>query len=616
MPSLAILSPINESEELSPYRTPFGYARYPGQRSPIGTKGSFQYVRDAAAGPSSPNPEVTMDDLWIYDCYASEDSVSPGGYPRTPVTPSHNRSISLPATTANFVPPNNIPLIKEPTPAPHRPPALSVPSRDMYGEWTVPITEDPDDLAYTGVDLDLPVINTAVYSPVEYREYSPLEQESLSTWEVIDQLASVVDLFSGLESVLSHASTSDPPPEVDEDTVFWFIEALNLFVGDCTEVAMELMRFSEFVQALLMGEREGTLAPMRTLHRASFSEQEFRDVLGSAASIPEFDVSEALAELEASVPPSPIGMPMPRERPTSLKLSTADAVLLSASLQPRSRLQSVGALARFSDHQGNQERPEESTLRKHRAYVVVGASPIEDDWSAKSIVEFQFGEGGEQQPSPSDVRPRPTSGQSTIPRPLSSPVRLEGKSFTRGRPPSLSLSDPHSPRSSHSTSSSVSSLFSNLPRSSFTTASSPRSSPRQSITFDKGDKARFPTSSVKFKKMFTNIFKNKDGSMRTPGSLPAIPATIRNLGRRNAGTGSIDATLSALSLSGMSTPSSLPPDRDPFAASPPPSASLQTPRSPDMSGLDGYSSMFASLKAASTRLPQQPLFGGIEHDRY
>ncbi|RPD64352.1 hypothetical protein L226DRAFT_379809 [Lentinus tigrinus ALCF2SS1-7] len=620
MPGLAILSPINESEELSsssPYRARFGYGRYPGQRSPMGPRSPrspYHNAHDTGAGPS--NAE-SMDDLWIYDCYVSEDATSPGGYPRSPSTPSHNRSISLPVSTANFIPPNNTPLIKEPTP--HRPPPLDVPSLPSGSPDTImEITENVGVIDSDEASLGLPSINTAVYTAVEFPEYSPLEQEVYTMREVIDQLAAAVDQFSGLESVLSRTSAVDPAPEMDEDTVFWFIEALNLFVSDCTEVALDLMQFSEFVEALLMGEKERSSLPVRTLPRASFNEREMQEVLGSAATIQEFEIVEAMAELEAAVPPSPVGQRPIRERPPSLKLSTSDAVLLQTQLQPRSRMQSVGAVGRFTERQTSKGSPPSSVrerdeaTKKHRAYVIYGdveATPIEDNWSAKSIVEFSFGEEGGQAQTDGVARPRPMSGQSAIPRPLSSPVAFGGKSLTRGRPPSLTLDSPRSP-SSHSTSSSVSSLFSALPRSSFTTSSSPRSSPRQSITFDKGDKSRFPTSSVKFKKMFTNIFKNKDGASRTA----AIPSSLRPFGRRTAGTGSIDATLSALHLSGMSAESPLAPEQDPFAASPPPSASLPIQMPPDSTSeppaLLGYSSMFVGLKAAS-QYPAQPLFGGV-----
>ena len=84
-------------------------------------------------------------------------------------------------------------------------------------------------------------------------------------------------------------------------------------------------------------------------------------------------------------------------------------------------------------------------------------------------------------------------------------------------------------------------------------------------------------------------------------------------GKRTAATGSIDATLSALSLTGPSSGSQtiLNSERDPFAATPPSSAGLPVPSAaPEpQSALDGYSSMFNPLKAAS-RYPAQPLFGG------
>lgn len=352
--------------------------RLTGRGVLVGTKGPYYNVQDTT-GPISPNPEVTMDDLWIYDCYASEDAISPGGYSRSPSTPSHNRSISLPATTANYIAPNNIPLIKEPTPqAPHRPPTLNLPYRVPQRDALLDPIYDEDVLEYAAADLYLPTINTAIFSPADYPEYSPLEQDAFSTWEVLDQLAAAVDLFSGMESVLSLASESDTPPEVDEDTVFWFIEALNLFVGDCTEVMNELAQFSEYVEALLIGEHDQAFLPVRTLPRASFSERDMQEVLASAASIPEIEVVEALAELEASVPPSPMGQRIPREKRTSLKLSTKDAVLLQASMQPRARLQSVGALGRFSGEDASQESLQSSTLRQNRSYVIIGDVSIID----------------------------------------------------------------------------------------------------------------------------------------------------------------------------------------------------------------------------------------------
>ena len=321
--------------------------------------------------PVDSKPEVSMDDLWIYDCYISEDTVSPGGYPRTPTTPLHNRSISLPATTTNFVPPNNAPLIKEPN-APRRPPALNVPPRSGRVEWNSTGVEDEatDISAYT--EGELPVINTAVFSPAEFPEYSPLEQEVLSMWEVIEQLAAAADAFSGLESTLSLANPEKLPPEMDEDTLFWFVEALNMFVSDCTEVAAELVDFSEFVEALLFREQQHTLTPVRTLPRASFSERDMKEVLESAANLPQEEVAEALAALEVEVPLSPVGARRPRDRPPSLKLSTSDAVLLQARL-PRSREESVGALGRFSEKETSVSQDgKQEVLKKHRAYVIYG----------------------------------------------------------------------------------------------------------------------------------------------------------------------------------------------------------------------------------------------------
>ena len=233
-------------------------------------------------------------------------------------------------------------------------------------------------------DLGLSSIDTGVYTAASFPEYSPLEQEVYTMREVIDQLGAAVDQFSEMESVLSQAGAVDPPPEMDEDTAFWFIEALNLFVSDCTEVALDLMQFSEFVTALLIGEKERSTLPVRTLHRASFNEWEMQEVLGSAATIPEFEIVEAMAELEAAVPPSPIGQRPMRERPPSLKLSTSDAVLLQAQLQPRSRLQSVGALGRFTKKVTSKDSPLSSSRgKKHRAYVIYGDVEV---WSGHSSV--------------------------------------------------------------------------------------------------------------------------------------------------------------------------------------------------------------------------------------
>ena len=105
--------------------------------------------------------------------------------------------------------------------------------------------------------------------------------------------------------------------------------------------------------------------------------------------------------------------------------------------------------------------------------------------------------------------------------------------------------------------------------------------------------------------MFSNIFKKKEKE----GGVPRSGFASRPFGKRTAGTGSIDATLSALALGG-------PPEKDPFAASPPTSAALppplsasqRSPQSATESAMDGYSSMFNPLKAAS-RYPGQPLFG-------
>ncbi|KAI0641898.1 hypothetical protein C8Q79DRAFT_1013805 [Trametes meyenii] len=612
MPGLALLSPINEAEELSPYQSPFRYARFPGQRSPI-AKTPFHYVRDTTVG--SPNSaDVSMDDSWIYDCYVSEDVVtSPGGYPHSPAnaTLSHGRSVSVPTMTAGLSPALSVPVVKV-----SLPPTINAAPSDASLDTQRTLPGDPpqsaSELAYS-----LPTVTTSVFdlgSPTGYSEYSPLEQEAMTIWEVIDELAVAADQFAGLETLLAGASTAEPSPEMDEDTVFWFLEGLNLLVGDCTEVARDLLKFNKAVEQLLM--EQGLIVPeVPRIKHASFSEQDMKEVLASAAEIPKVEVQEALAALEVSHPPTaPNTKRRSRERPPSLKLSTDDAVLIQ-SIRPRSRFESVGALGRFSDAE---LASRSEMLKKHRVYAVYEEdTPIEDNWSTKSIVDYDAIEPMAEikQPSPvkSVARPRPGSGQSAIPRPMSSPVVSTARSAAR-RPPSLTLTDTTSDSrsSQHSSSSSVSSLFSALPRSSFTSNSSPRSSPRGSLTFDgKTDKPRFQSSSGNFKKMFSNLFKKREG----------VRASLRPFGKRTAGGGgSVDSSLSALSLSAMSSSSTLTPlalgvEPDPFAASPPPP--LRTPppgpspharSASEASPLDGYSSMFNPVKAAS-RFPPQPLFG-------
>ncbi|KAH9935890.1 uncharacterized protein BXZ73DRAFT_45405 [Epithele typhae] len=647
MPGLAMLSPIKESEE-SPYRARFGLPRHTGQRSPVGVKNPT-YVQDTMGSPR----QVTMDDLWIYDCYA-QDPTSP--YPRSPSTPNHNRTISLPVSTSNFVPPNNAPLIREPPHRqPHRPPALDMAEPPLYLDPSVAMEDDPSDM-FDYVNGDLPVINTSTFSAgIEYAEYSPLEQEVLTMVEVIDQLSAAASQFAALELMLRRVGPEDPLPDMDEDVAFWFVEALNMFTSDCADVAADLIQFGEFVEALLITEHERAL-PVRALPRASFSEQDMKEVLASAANIPHDQVVREMAKLEASVPPP--DQWRTRERPPSLRLSTNDTVLLQARMpQPRLRNQSVGALGRFQEHNTNLDTlsvhqddkdVSPSVLRKNRTYVIYGdQSPAEDNWSAKSIVNFRddqlpFDDNGNlrqvsrvvlaperalipSKVSPQAARPRPGSGQSAIPRPLSSPVTFGNtpRSFARGRPPSLELNDPLSPRSSsghgHSSASSVSSLFSALPRSSFaTTSSSPHTSPRLS-TFDKGEKPRFPTSSGNIKKMFSNMFKKKerDGAAPSRSNSGSSGSSSRSgasrFGRRTEATGSIDATLSALALGGSSQSPVVQPERDPFAASPPPTGVFQPPPTSQVSpAFDGYSSMFNPLRAAS-RFPTQPLYGGLEN---
>ncbi|PIL25020.1 hypothetical protein GSI_12908 [Ganoderma sinense ZZ0214-1] len=488
---------------------------------------------------------------------------------------------------------------------------------------------------------DIPMIKTPVFIPVEFAEYSPLEQDVYTMWEVVDQLASAANAFSDLESTLSLAAPEQLPNDTDEDTLFWFIEALNIFANDCQDVAMQLVNFSEYVETLLFGEKQATLAPpVRILPRGSFSERDMKEVLESAANLPKEEVAKALAALEIEVPPSPMGSQRPRDRPPSLTLSTSDVVLLPPRL-PRSRKQSVGAVGRFSESTSDPECRDKDVLKKHRAYVVYGdetPTSAEDNWSAKSIVDYgvdsPFDENGQPRRSPLPPRGRPSSRQTAIlvPRPLSSPVTLGTTLSPARRPPSLTLSDSQSPRSSRSTSSSISSLFSNLPRT-FASITSPRTSPRRSTTFDmvgkvdQVDKPRFPAPTGNLKKVFTSIFKRKEkeGGFTFPekenqskfgmanlGSTLRTSLPKRPFGRRPAASGSVDATLSALALSGPMSTSQiiLNADSDPFAATPPASAHIPPPPVPQPTALDGYSSMFNPLKAAS-RYPTKPLFGGV-----
>lgn len=362
----------------------------------------------------------TMDDLWIYDCYGSRDTPSPGGYSRTPTTPSHSRSMSVPTTTASFASPNAVPLIKEPS-SPHRPPPLTVPPRPPRPpemDSILDMGDEANDL-FEYPEEEIPVIKTPVFIPVDFAEYSPLEQDVYTMWEVVDQLASAANTFSDLESVLSLAAPEQFPDDTDEDTLFWFVEALNIFASDCQDVATQLMNFSEYVETLLSGDKQSTLAPpVRILPRGSFSERDMKEVLESAAKLPKEEVAKALAALEIEVPPSPMGGQRARDGPPTLKLSTSDVVLLPPRL-PRSRKQSVGAVGRFSDRANDNERRGKDMLKKHRAYVVYGdvrsdrLSPFvgysllfketptsaEDNWSAKSIVDYgvdsPFGENGQ-----------------------------------------------------------------------------------------------------------------------------------------------------------------------------------------------------------------------------
>ncbi|CDO77666.1 hypothetical protein BN946_scf184969.g17 [Trametes cinnabarina] len=612
MPALAMLSPIKEAEELSPYCSSFRHGRYQTQKSPV-TKTPVYYVREAAM-PSPVSGEHTMDDLWIYDCYVAEDATSPGEYPRSPSSPaaSHSRSVSLPSTTASYSPVITVPIVQEPTPvnsevAPNASYAAQPASR--YN-----VTEASEEETAYG---PFPVITTSVGSPgtsAEYPEYSPLEQEAIPIWEVIDQLADSADRFAGLETLLSEAGSAESPPGIDGDVAFWIAEGLNMLVGDYTEVARELLEFNEFVEQMLAQDQQALASrPAATVRHASFSEQDSKEVLAQAAKLSSVEVQKELAALEASTPRSGRnGKRQSRERPPSLKLSTDDAVLLQA-IRPRSRLQSVGALNRFSDDE-SQSRLE--MLRKHRVYAVYGEeTPVDDNCSIRSIVDYDAIEPMDEvqdAAAPGAPRPRPTSGQSMMPRPLSSPVTFAGAGRSAGRrPPSLTLTDPNIEQASqHSVSSSVSSLFSSLPRSSVTADSSPRSSPRQSLFDSKGDKQRFPTASGNIKKMFSNLFKKRESAR----------SSMRPFAKRTGAPGSVDATLSALSLSGPTSNSSTPPplglgtEVDPFAASPPPPLRTPPPNqahtrsASEASPLDGYSSLFNPVKAAS-KYPPQPLFG-------
>ncbi|KAL1941097.1 hypothetical protein VTO73DRAFT_7309 [Trametes versicolor] len=616
MPGLSLLSPIREAEEFSPYQNSFRRTRSPGQRSPL-AKTPYHHVRDTVVG-TPVSPEVSVDDLWIYDCYVSEDATSPGGYPRSPSTPSHSRSISVPSTNASYSPATYMPVAREPNST-----SINAARPDSRDTQRVFVHDEESGEALELAYDTLPQITTSVFSPAtpaEFPEYSPLEQEAMSIWEVIDELAAAADQFAGLETLLADVGALDPPPEMDEDMAFWFVEGLNLLVGDCSEVARDLLKFNEYVGLLL--QEQGLAVPLdtRSVKHASFSEQDMKEVLETAKNIPKVEVQKALAALEVS---SPVRGPnsqrkSSRDRPPSLKLSTDDAVLIQA-LRPRSRLESVGAMSRFSNAESDSRN---EILRKHRAYAIYQEeTPIEDNWSTKSIVDYDaiepMAEIQVAPESPAVARPRPNSGQTVMPRPMSSPVVSSFKAAAR-RPPSLVLTDGTSERSSqHSSSSSVSSLFSGLPRSSFTANSSPRSSPRQSITFEgKPEKPRFPAASGNIKNMFSKLFKKREGR-----DAPPSRSSMRPFSKRTAGSSaSVDATLSALSLSAMSssttiTPLALGTERDPFAMSPPPP--MRTPPPPpspharsasEASPLDSYSSMFNPVKAAS-RFPPQPLFG-------
>ncbi len=214
-------------------------------------KTPYHHVRDTVVG-TPVSPEVSVDDLWIYDCYVSEDATSPGGYPRTPSTPSHSRSISVPSTTASYSPVISMPVAREPSPtsiidrAAPRPDSRDTQRVFVHDEGSGEASE----LAYD----TLPQITTSVFSPgtpAEYPEYSPLEQEAMSIWEVIDELAAAADQFAGLETLLADVGAADPPAEMGEDTPFWFVEGLNLLIGDCSEVARKLLKFNKYVGLLL-----------------------------------------------------------------------------------------------------------------------------------------------------------------------------------------------------------------------------------------------------------------------------------------------------------------------------------------------------------------------------
>ena len=116
-----------------------------------------------------------MDDLWIYDCYVSEDATSPGGYPRSPSTASHSRSISLPSTTTGLSPVTSVPVVKEPSPSIIKAAPFAPASRDTQrapvgasSDGAKGPKSSPSALAYESVDpIDpvLPQIITSVFSP-------------------------------------------------------------------------------------------------------------------------------------------------------------------------------------------------------------------------------------------------------------------------------------------------------------------------------------------------------------------------------------------------------------------------------------------------------------------
>ena len=165
-----------------------------------------------------------------------------------------------------------------------------------------------------------------------------------------------------------------------------------------------------------MSEHDRTFPAVRTLPRASFSERDMKEVMESAAKIPDVEVKQALAALEKTPPPPQ----RPKERPPSLRLSTNDAVLLQARMQPRTRMESVGAVGRFSEgaEAPVQDQGHSAVLKKHRAYVIYGDVGSPHEFNASWLLMFTFSK-----------RPSKTTGQrraSWIMARMSSPSTITG----------------------------------------------------------------------------------------------------------------------------------------------------------------------------------------------